>query len=445
MLIGLTLAYITLTIVLVTAQVVQAKAVKEADLLKMQGTINNLWVFWTTLSVGGLNLGFGLREMGLCSPKNAVNALSKTILVMGLVGLAYWAMGFSLMFAKSDNQLIGVRGWFFASESMTALGLKDWPIGLPINLFLMYQMVLAAIPALIVSGAMAERTRFLDFLLFSLVLGGVIYPITGYWLKGEGWLAQMGFRDFGGSTLIHGVGGWSALVGVALLGPRQGRYLKAKAQKIPGLSLIWAGVGSLMITLGGICLNAGATLKITDDIGAIALKTYLAAVVSGLVATLITCLRGQKAEFNRLLSGLIGGVVAIAAGAQEVSIVGAILIGAVAGSLTVYAVGIMERLHLDDPTESISIHLFCGIWGTLALGFLSLKDGLIAGEVRLVIVALIGIISVGLFVIITSSITWLTLKWALGLRLSLVKEIKGLDQEVHGLQAESNQEQGKEK
>ncbi|MEA5536710.1 ammonium transporter [Crocosphaera sp. XPORK-15E] len=405
-------------------------------IIQLQGTLNAIWVLIAAILVIFMNAGFGMLETGFCRQKNAVNILTKNLIVFALATIAYWAIGFSLMFGGT-NAIIGSGGWFLASQDPATYNLTPFPVGLPISVFFLFQVAFAGTAATIVSGAVAERIKFVDFLVFSLILVGIAYPITGHWVWGGGWLGSLGFKDFAGSSVVHSVGGWAALVGAAVLGPRMGKYVDGRPQAIPGHNMSIATLGCLILWIGWFGFNPGSQLAADSHVPYIAVTTNLAGAMGGIVALFVSWAKDKKPDLSMVINGILAGLVGITAGCEGVSYWGAVIIGAVAGVLVVYAVGFIDGvLKIDDPVGAISVHLVNGIWGTFAVGLFNQEVGLFYGHgIGQLINQIIGIVAIGLFTIVFSVAVWTALKATLGIRVSREEEIQGLDIGEHGMEA----------
>ncbi|HAC63079.1 MAG TPA: ammonium transporter [Cyanothece sp. UBA12306] len=401
----------------------------------LQGTLNAIWVLIAAILVIFMNAGFGMLETGFCRQKNAVNILSKNLIVFALATLAYWAIGYSLMFGGPDNPVIGGGGWFLSSKDPATYGLDPFPAGLPISVAFLFQAAFAGAAATIVSGAVAERIKFTDFIIFSLLLVGISYPITGHWVWGGGWLGN--FKDFAGSTVVHSVGGWAALMGALILGPRMGKYVDGRSQAIPGHNMSIATLGCLILWIGWFGFNPGSQLAADAMVPYIAVTTNLAAAAGGVTATLVSWYKDGKPDLSMIINGILAGLVGITAGCDGVSYWGAVMIGAIAGVIVVYSVGFFDSVaQIDDPVGAISVHLVNGIWGTLAVGLFNMESGLFyGGGISQLISQIIGIVAIGLFTVIFSGAVWIGLKATLGIRVSPEEEINGLDIGEHGMEA----------
>jgi Amt family ammonium transporter len=406
-------------------------------IIQLQGTLNAIWVLVAAILVIFMNAGFGMLETGFCRQKNAVNILSKNLIVFALATIAYWAIGYSLMFGGPENPIIGLGGWFLSGEPAT-YGLDPFPVGLPVSLAFLFQAAFAGTAATIVSGAVAERIKFTDFLIFSILLVGISYPITGHWVwSGGGWLGSMGFSDFAGSTVVHSVGGWAALMGAAILGPRMGKYVDGRPQAIPGHNMSIATLGCLILWIGWFGFNPGSELAANQNVPYIAVTTNLAAAAGGIAATFVAWKKDGKPDLSMIINGILAGLVGITAGCNGVSYWGAVIIGAIAGVIVVYSVSFFDAvLKIDDPVGAVSVHLVNGIWGTLAVGLFNTETGLFyGGGISQLFHQIIGIVAIGAFTIAFSFIVWTALKATLGIRVTQEEEIHGLDLGEHGMEA----------
>ncbi|MGK7946468.1 MAG: ammonium transporter [Microcystaceae cyanobacterium] len=406
------------------------------DIETLQGYINTVWILVAAVLVIFMNAGFGMLETGLCRQKNAVNILSKNLIVFALATISYWVIGYSLMFASPDNPIIGFGGFFLSGDAAT-YGLDPFPAGLPVPVFFLFQAAFAGTAATIVSGAVAERIKFTDFLIFSVLLVGISYPITGHWVwSGGGWLGGLGFSDFAGSTVVHAVGGWAALVGAAILGPRTGKYNNDRISAIPGHNLSIATLGCLILWIGWFGFNPGSELAANENIAYIAVTTNLAAAAGGITATFTSWFKDGKPDLTMTINGILAGLVGITAGCAGVGYFGSVIIGAVAGVLVVYAVAFFDSVKIDDPVGAVSVHLVNGTWGTLAVGLFDLENGLFfGGGISQLINQIIGIVAIGAFTIVFSVAVWMALKATLGIRVTVEEEFEGLDIGEHGMEA----------
>lgn len=437
-----------------------APAASAPTTAELKVALDTLWVAIAAFLVFFMNAGFGMLETGFCRQKNAVNILAKNLIVFALATVAYWVLGFGIMFGDG-NALFGINGFFLSGVDNSpatgdayqgVFGALSWA-GVPLAAKFLFQLVFAGTAATIVSGAVAERIKFVDFLIFSLLLVGIAYPITGHWIWGGGFLSEWGFWDFAGSTVVHSVGGWAALMGAALLGPRLGRYQDGQSVAMPGHNMSIATLGCLILWLGWFGFNPGSTMA--ADPGAIthiALTTNLAGSVGGIAATVTAWFYLGKPDLSMVINGILAGLVGITASCAFVGLGSAALIGLVAGILVVFSVTFFDKLKIDDPVGATSVHLVCGIWGTLAVGLfaagpdvfswytedLGPARGLfLGGGFGQFITQLVGVLLVGAMTVILSGIFWMVLKAIGGIRVTPEEEIEGLDIGEHGMEAYS--------
>ncbi len=347
----------------------------------------------------------------------------------------------------SANGFIGAGGFFLSSGDPGTYGLDPFPDGLPISVFFLFQAAFAGTAATIVSGAVAERIKFVDFLIFSLLLTGVAYPITGHWVwNSEGWLAKMNFLDFAGSTVVHSVGGWAALVGAAVLGPRIGKYNEdGSTNALPGHNMGLSTLGCLILWIGWFGFNPGSELAASEAVPYIAVTTNLAAAAGGIAATVTAWMISGKPDLSMIINGILAGLVAITAPCATVAYWAAIVIGLIAGIIVVFSVLFFDQIKIDDPVGAVSVHLVNGAWGTLAVGIFTTAandDGKVlgliyGGGINQLWVQIVGIASIGAFTVVLSTIFWVILKSTLGIRVTAEEEIMGLDVGEHGMQAYS--------
>jgi len=399
-------------------------------------TINNVWMMICTALVFFMHLGFAFLEIGLTRQKNTINILFKNIFIITVGLLLYALVGFNLMYPNWEANSAGYLGDFIFGISEP---LKNGTLDLAYNqgytywTDFLFQGMFAATAATIVSGAVAERMKILPFMIFTVLYVGFVYPIAGSWKWGGGFLAQLAtpFYDFAGSTLVHSVGGWAALVAVSLLGARIGKFENGKTQAIPGHNIPIATAGVLILWLGWFGFNGGSVLSADPELTSITLvTTCLAAAAGGVVAALVSTIMYNNLDLTMFLNGILGGLVGITAGADQMSPMDAILIGTVAGVLIVFAVNLIDKLKLDDPVGAIAVHLVCGIWGTLAVG---LFGNLASGAQFLS--QLTGVACYAIFCIATSFLIIFILKKTVGIRVSEKEEVEGLDAHEHGMDA----------
>ena len=400
-------------------------------------TINNVWMMLCTALVFFMHLGFGLLEIGLTRQKNAINILFKNIFIVTVGLLLYCLIGFNLMYPGFTEDSLGIFG--FAGVGLETPLTEKGTLDLAYNkgytywTDFLFQGMFAATAATIVSGAVAERMKLVPFMIFTVLYVGLVYPIAGSWKWGGGFLQTLEtpFYDFAGASLVHSVGGWAALVAVWLLGARIGKFKNGKPQAIPGHNIPLATAGVFILWLGWFGFNGGSVLSAEPGATSLTLvTTCLAAAAGGVVSFMVSTALYKNFDLTMFLNGILGGLVSITAGADQMSPTDAILIGAIGGVLIVFAVALIDKIKLDDPVGAIAVHLICGIWGTLAVGVF----GNLASWNQF-ISQLIGISSYALFCIITSFIIIYGLKITLGIRVSEKEEIEGLDSHEHGMNA----------
>ena len=416
--------------------------------------LDTLWTLITAFLVMFMAAGFALLESGFCRSKNTVNILAKNFVVYAVTGIAFLVIGWGIMFGDG-TWFMGLKGLWFLSGPDNSPATGDaykgvynsinWT-GIPLEAKFFFQMVFAATAATIVSGAVAERVKFATFFLFSILLAGLLYPITGHWIWGGGWLAERGMWDFAGSTVVHSVGGWAALAGAIMLGPRIGKFAKdGRINPIPGHSMTSATLGVFILWFGWFGFNPGSTMGADSGaIGHIVATTNTAAAAGVLGATFTVWILLGKPDLTMALNGGVAGLVAITAPCAFVSLGSSLAIGLVAGILVVLSVLFFDRIKVDDPVGAISAHLTCGVWGTLAVGLFAQDkfspgttgNGLFfGGGPELFQAQLIGVLAVGIFIFPASMVGWGLLKGLMGIRVGPEEEMEGLDISEHGLLA----------
>lgn len=405
--------------------------------------IDTLWVFLAAILVFFMNLGFASVEAGFARSKNTVNILSKNFIVFAVSSLGFLLLGWGLMFG-GDNPFIGTENLFILGSPDVSAYDNTLTSSVPFWGKFFFQLVFCGTAATIVSGAVAERVKYVSFIVFSFVLTLVIYPIVGHWVWGGGWLADLGFMDFAGDSVVHSVGGWAALAGAMLLGPRIGKYDRSgKPKAIPGHSMSLAVIGLFVLWLGWFGFNPGSTMSFQNpsDVFHILMTTNTSAIAAVLTSTITSWIVMKKPDLGMTVNGCLAGLVGITGGCAYVSIEASLLIGALSGVLVVFAVRFFDRIHIDDPVGATSVHLGCGVFGTLCVGLfaqegvtsLSTANGLFfGGGFRLLGVQLLGILAIGGFTFVTSGLVWLALKKTVGIRVSREEEIQGLDIGEHG-------------
>jgi Amt family ammonium transporter len=426
-----------------------------AEVRELLGTpkvvMDTIWTLVTGMLVFFMNLGFAALESGLCRAKNCVNVLAKNFVVFGVVSLAFLFVGWGLMFGNG-TPFVGTEGLFFVGGPDNspatgdgyagAYGAIAWT-GVPLWTKFFFQLAFAGVATTIVSGAVAERIKFLAFFAFSFLMAGFIYPVTGHWIWGGGWLADSGFWDFAGSTVVHSVGGWAALAGVIMLGPRIGRYRDGRVRPMPGHNMALATIGVFVLWLGWFGFNPGSIMAANPlAIGHIVVATNTSAAAASIAAMLTSIVVLGKADFSMMLNGCLAGLVAITAPCAWVSVQSSIVIGLVAGVLVVAAVLALDRMRLDDPVGALPVHLVNGIWGTLAVGLFADSsvapvtgpaDGLFfGGGFGQLEAQAIGVVAVGAYTLLVAFAAWGAVRLVVGLRVPAAEELEGLDVGEHG-------------
>lgn len=404
--------------------------------------IDTLWVLLAAMLVFFMNLGFASVESGFARSKNTVNILSKNFIVFAISSMGYLLLGWGLMFG-GDNPFVGTKGlWILTGtldDSIYTLGAN-----VPFWAKFVFQLVFCGTAATIVSGAVAERVRYISFIVFSFVLTLAIYPIVGHWIWGGGFLSSIGFQDFAGSTVVHSVGGWAALAGVIVLGPRFGKYDKnGNAKAIPGHNMPLATIGLFVLWLGWFGFNPGSTMSMSDPaaVAHIFMTTNTSAIAAVITSTVVSWLFIGRPDLGMTINGCLAGLVAITAGCAYVDVFASLIIGAIAGVLVVFAVVFFDKQKLDDPVGATSVHLANGVFGTICVGLFA-KEGVTAlstasglfygGGLTLLGTQIIGILAVTVFAFPASLLVWYLIKKIIGIRVSLEEEVSGLDIGEHG-------------
>ncbi|MEZ7495615.1 ammonium transporter [Leeuwenhoekiella aequorea] len=397
-------------------------------------TANNVWMMICTGLVFFMHLGFSLLEIGLTREKNTINILFKNVFIICVGLLVYYIGGFNLMypgFAEDSSGIFSFAGFGIAppENGMTpeyADGGYTWWTDF------LFQGMFAATAATIVSGAVAERIKLGAFMIFTVIYVGLVYPIVGSWKWGGGFLDAMGFYDFAGSTLVHSVGGWAALIAIYLLGARIGKFdADGKANAIPGHNIPFAVAGVLILWLGWFGFNGGSVLSADPALTSLTLvTTSLAAAAGGVSAFVVSTVMYKNYDLTMFLNGILGGLVGITAGADQMGPNDAIIIGVIAGAIIVFGVALVDKLKLDDPVGAVAVHLICGIWGTLAVGIFGAM-----ASIEQFLTQLTGVGIVGAFCCISAFIILFILKITIGLRVSEREELEGLDEHEHGMSA----------
>ena len=405
--------------------------------------IDTLWVFLAAILVFFMNLGFASVESGFARSKNTVNILSKNFIVFAVSSLGYMLLGWGLMFG-GDNPFVGTEHLFILGNQDLSFYDETLTSSVPFWGKFFFQLVFCGTAATIVSGAVAERVKYVTFIIFSFVLTLVIYPIVGHWVWGGGWLADMGFMDFAGDSVVHSLGGWAALAGAWLLGPRIGKYAKdGTPQAIPGHNMSLAVIGLFVLWLGWFGFNPGSTMSFQNpsDVFHILMTTNTGAITAVLTSTITSWIVLKKPDLGMTINGCLAGLVGVTGSCAYISIESSIIIGAIAGVLVVFAVSFFDKMKIDDPVGATSVHLGCGVFGTICVGLfaeegvtsLSTTNGLFfGGGFDLLGKQLIGIVAIGAFSFVSSVLVWLILKKTMGIRVSREEEIQGLDIGEHG-------------
>jgi len=385
-----------------------------------------VWTLVAAALVFFMQAGFAMVETGLTRAKNAINIMMKNLMDFSMGSIAYWAIGFGLMFGATTSGWFGTSGFFLSD--FTAGG-DSWVLA-----FWMFQVVFAATASTIVSGAMAERTKFSGYLIYSVVISGLIYPVFGSWawgslFHGQGWLEGLGFIDFAGSTVVHSVGGWAALAGAMVLGPRMGKYTKdGKIKPILGHNMPLAALGVFILWLGWFGFNPGSTTAANKDIAMIFVNTNLAAAAGSILAMFVSWVKFGKPEVGMTLNGALAGLVAITSPCATVSPLSAVMIGSIAGVVVVFSVLFFDKIRVDDPVGAISVHGVCGAWGTLAAGIFNMGGT----SLKIIGVQMLGIAACFLWVFPTAFVLFKLIEKTIGLRVSPEEELEGLDFVEHG-------------
>lgn len=396
--------------------------------------IDTMWVLLATALVFFMQAGFAMVETGFTRAKNAGNIIMKNLMDFAVGSVIYFIFGFSIMFGESIGGIFGKVNLF--SDALY----EHLELTIPLYAFMIFQTVFAATAATIVSGAMAERTKFTSYLIFSFIITLVIYPTVGHWIWGGGWLYQLGFHDFAGSTVVHSVGGWTALIGAYILGPRIGKYNKDDSvNHLGGHSLTLGALGVFILWFGWFGFNPGSSLsgQNVESISLIFMTTNLAAATGAISAMFITWVKSGKPNVSMSLNGALGGLVIITAGTDIVTPVAAIAMGLIAGLVIVYGTTFVETiLKVDDPVGAVAVHGLCGATGTILVGIFAVEGGLlVTGDPSLLLVQSLGVLAVMGWTLSTSFILFKTIDIVIGLRVNETEEITGLDLLEHGLES----------
>ncbi len=415
-----------------------------ADLPELNAAFlaNNLWLLIATILVIFMNAGFAMVEAGMCRSKNAVNILAKNLFVFALAVTSYWFIGYSLMYGGSVADGWLYFGGLFFDPTVTADMVTD--AGLVPTVDFLFQSAFAGTAATIVSGLVAERVKFGEFVVFAVVLTAFIYPIAGSWKWNGGWLDSLGFVDFAGSSIVHSVGAWAGLVGAMLLGPRIGKYADGKPQAMPGHNMAIATLGALVLWIGWYGFNPGSQLAMDQWVPYVAVTTTLAAAAGAIGATIVSTLTSGKPDLTMIINGILAGLVSITAGCGDMTLAGAWFAGLVGGIIVVFSVAALDAAEIDDPVGAFSVHGVCGVWGTVVIGLwgtavqgdgagMGLFNG---GGITLLLVQALGAAAYAIWTLVTCWIAWSVIGGLFGgIRVSEEEETQGLDIGEHGMEA----------
>ena len=399
--------------------------------------LDTVWVLLAAFLVFFMQAGFGMVEAGFIRAKNACNILTKNFLDYCIASIMFFLVGYGLMFGEG-NGFVGLSAFGLSSAG-------SCPDNLPVWAFWLFQAAFCGAAATIVAGAMAERMKFSAYLMYTVVISAVIYPIIGHWVWGGGWLGEMGFADFAGSTVVHATGGWAAFIGAVLLGPRIGKYnSNGQTRAIAGHSIPLAALGVFILWFGWFGFNAGSTLSVSDgtSIGLVAMNTNLSAAAGAIAAMITVWARYGKPDLSMTMNGALAGLVAITAPCAFVAPWAAIVIGLIGGVIVVFGVALLEKIHVDDPVGAVPVHGMNGLWGTLAVGIFG-KSGLGLAHNGLIYgggLTQLGIQALGTFVSATFALAsmglvFFIIKKTIGLRVSREEELRGLDIGEHGMES----------
>ncbi len=435
----------TVLIVLALLTFICGSAIAETDepmtIEKLKQSLDTVWVLIAAFLVFFMQAGFGMVEAGFIRAKNTCNILTKNFLDFCMASLGFFLVGYAFMFGKG-NGFIGYEGFCLA-------GLGDKTAsGIPVFAFWLFQAAFCGAAATIVAGGMAERMKFIGYLIYSFIISALIYPIIGHWVWGGGWLSGMGFHDFAGSTVVHTTGGIAALIGTIILRPREGKFgLDGKANAIAGHSIPLASLGVFILWFGWFGFNPGSTLGVSNggfDIGRVAINTNLAAALGGIFAMITVWIRFGKPDLSMAMNGALAGLVGITAPCAVVDPWAACVIGAVSGIIVVLGVQFLDKMHIDDPVGAIPVHGMCGIWGTIAVGIfgkaalgLESPGFVYSGNPTQLGTQMVGSFVTVAFVLVTMGAVFKIIDVTIGLRVSRDEELRGLDIGEHGMEAYS--------
>ncbi|MBN1787610.1 MAG: ammonium transporter [Sedimentisphaerales bacterium] len=408
-----------------------------SDIARLTQGLDTVWVLLGAFLVFFMQAGFGMVEAGFIRAKNTCNILTKNFLDFCMASLGFFIVGYALMFGNGNS--------FMGTNGFCLFGLEPVASGVPLFAFWLFQAAFCGAAATIVAGGMAERMKFPAYLIYSFLISAFIYPIVGHWVWGGGWLSEMGFADFAGSTVVHTVGGIAALIGTYMLGPREGKYgIDGKANVIAGHNIPLASLGVFILWFGWFGFNAGSTLSVGDGqlIGRVALNTNIAAAIGGIIAMITVWKRFGKPDLSMAMNGALAGLVAITAPCAFVEPWAAIVIGGIAGFIVVIGVEFLDKMQIDDPVGAVPVHGICGIWGTLCVGIFGkaslglANNGFVYGGNPMQLgVQIVGIVSTVAFIVFSMGIVFKVIDLTVGLRIDRVEELRGLDIGEHGMEA----------
>lgn len=391
--------------------------------------LDTLWVTIAAMLVFFMQAGFGMVEAGFIRAKNTCNILTKNFLDYCFACLMFFFVGYSFMFG--DGGFIGWSGFGLSGADEQVGTVQIWA-------FWFFQAAFCGAAATIVAGGMAERMKFPAYLIYTVVVSGLIYPIVGHWIWGGGWLADMGFKDFAGSTVVHATGGWAAFIGTIMLGPRLGKFVNGKAKAIAGHNIPMASLGVFILWFGWFGFNPGSTLAVGNgaSFSLVAMNTNLSACAGGVTAMVVVWILMGKPDLSMAMNGALAGLVAITAPCAFVTPAASVLIGAIGGVVVVLGVILLDKIRVDDPVGAVPVHGMNGLWGTIAVGLFDVNDGLFyGGGTKLLGTQVLGVLCVCLFVLATMGVLFFTIKKTIGLRVSRAEELRGLDIGEHGMES----------
>lgn len=413
-------------------------AADEIDIAALKQGLDTVWVLIAAFLVFFMQAGFGMVEAGFIRAKNTCNILTKNFLDFCMASLGFFLFGYALMFGDG-NAFCGTKGWALAGLA------NDTVAGVPVLAFWLFQAAFCGAAATIVAGGMAERMKFAAYLIYSFLISALIYPIVGHWIWGGGWLSDMGFFDFAGSTVVHTTGGIAALIGTIMLRPREGKYaIDGKPNAIPAHSIPLASLGVFILWFGWFGFNAGSTLGVVDgfSIGRVAANTNIAAALGGVAAMVTVWKRFGKPDLSMAMNGALAGLVAVTAPCACIEPWAAVVVGAVAGVVVVLGVELLDKLQIDDPVGAVPVHGMCGIWGTIAVGIFGKKalglanNGFVYGGNPMQLgIQIVGSVAAIVFVLVCMGIVFKLIDLTIGLRVSREEELRGLDIGEHGMEA----------